>query len=440
MRQDIACGSYFTRPTAPERLVRPSTMAAEPASVAHMRRSALLAALALVLLLCCGPVAAARSPLNSRRITASDLVYLGAFRLPAPISDTKTFSYGGTALAYNPLRHSLFAVGHDWYQLTAEVSIPKLKRSSRLHRLHRARYLQSFTDATDGAIDRTGGDDNKIGGQLVYGGRLYGSVYIYYDASNSQVDSHWFRPSTSLTSGKARGLFRVGKQGAGMVSGFMAEVPPKWRSLLGGPALTGNCCIPIISRTSFGPAAFAFNPSRLGTTATVPDTPLLYYPQNHTTIGAWDASWNPRKGVYFGGGTTVRGLVFPRRTRSVLFFGTQGIGRFCYGEGTDNRSLDGKPTPDGTTGCYDPDDSSKGTHAYPYVPEVWAYDAARLAAVRKHRRRPWQVKPYATWRLQLPYGSPRIGGAAYDPKTGVIYVSQQYADDTQPVIHAFKVR
>jgi hypothetical protein len=118
----------------------------------------------------------------------------------------------------------------------------------------------------------------------------------------------------------------------------------------------------------------------------------------------------------------------------------QGVGRFCYGEGTTNRSRAFKPTPDGTIYCYDPDDSSKGTHAYPYVSEVWAYDAAALASVRAGRKRPWQVRPYATWRLSLPFNSPRIGGAAYDAAHRLIYLSQQYADGAAPVIDVFKVR
>jgi hypothetical protein len=398
-----------------------------------VRRAVVLAGFVVVLLLSGATQAAAQSAL----VRSSDLAYRGAFRLPAQVSDQKTFAYGGTALAYNPRRHSLFAVGHDWYQLTAEVTIPRAVRSSRLRDLHRSRFRQPFTDATGGNIDATGGDGNKIGGQLVYRGRLYGSVYVYYDAAGAQVVSHWGRPSTSLTHGSANGLYRVGSVGTGFVSGFLAEVPRTWRRLLGGPALTGNCCIPIISRTSFGPAAFAFDPAKLRGGRAVP---LLYYPQKHPTIGAWDGSWNPSKGVFFGGGTTIRGLVFPRGTRSVLFFGTQGVGPFCYGEGTDRRELAGTPTPDGTTWCYDPDGSSKGTHAYPYVPEVWAYDARDLLAVRRGRKRPWQVKPYAAWRLRLPFGSPQIGGATYDPRAGRIYVSQQYGDDSQPLIHVFKVR
>jgi hypothetical protein len=386
------------------------------------------------------PSPASTSPLSLSRVHPSSLVYQGAFRLPNPQSDTKTFAYGGTALAFNPARNSLFAVGHDWYQLTAEVSIPRAVRASRLSKLRRARFLQPFADATGGKLDTTGGDDNKVGGQLVQNGRLYGSVYIYYDASDSQVVSHWARTSTSLSRGRVRGLDQVGRQGAGFVSGFMAEVPPEWRDLLGGPAITGNCCIPIISRTSFGPAAFAFDPANLGRRHPVPDAALVYYPQEHPKLGSWDASWNPRRGILFGGGTKIRGVVFPRGTRSILFVGTQGIGRFCYGEGTSDPSLAFKPTPDGTIWCYDPDDSSKGTHAYPYVPEVWAYDASSLVAVRRGRRRPWQVRPYATWRLRLPFGSPQIGGAAYDPGRGLIFISQQYGDDTQPLIHVFRIR
>jgi hypothetical protein len=384
-------------------------------------------------------VAGGRSPLSLPRVGRADLVYRGAFRLPAPRGERATFDYGGTALAYDPRARGLFAVGHDWYQLTAEVTVPRALRRSRVAALRRARYRQPFADASGGRIDGTGQTGNKIGGQLVLGGRLYGSVYVYYDAAGKQVVSHWARGSTSLTRGGIAGLRRVGTAGAGFVSGFMAEVPPAWRRLLGAPALTGNCCIPIVSRTSFGPAAFAFDPRAIVPRRTVPARPLVFYPAQHPALGLWDGDWNPPRAL-FNGGTTIRGVVFPRGTRSVLFFGTQGVGPFCYGEGTADRSLAGRPTPDGSTWCYDPDGSSKGTHAYPYVAEVWAYDARDLLAVRRGRRRPWRARPYATWRLRLPFSSPQVGGAAYDPAGGRIFISQQYADGTAPVIHVLAVR
>ena len=406
-----------------------------------MKRLALLVALGGALsCTAASPAIPASSPSALPRLHRASLQYVGAFRLPAPQSDRRTFDYGGTALAYNPARNSLFVVGHDWYQLTAEVSIPRPARTRHVAGLPRARYLQHLTDATAGKVNDTGGDNNKIGGQLVYRGRMYGSAYVYYDATGSQVRSHWARSSTDLRAGRVRGLFQIGRRGAGFVSGFMALVPPAWRRALRGPALTGNCCIPIISRTSYGPAAFAFDPTALRPRHVTRDHALVYYPQQHPALGPWDTTWNPRRGVLFNGATSIRGLVFPRGSRSVLFIGTQGIGRFCYGEGTSDRSKAFKPTPDGTTWCYDPDNSSKGTHGYPYVPEVWAYDARALAAVASGRRRPWKVRPYATWRLSLPYRSPQIGGAAYDSSRGLIYVSQQYADGAAPVIEVFRVR
>lgn len=384
---------------------------------------------------------AAAAPAQLPRLGASSLVYQGSFRLPRPLSNKDTFDYGGTALAYDPGRKGLFLVGHAWYQLTAEVSIPKAIASRRLGRLHRARYLQRFADATDGLIHRPPsccGTD--VGGQLVVGPRLYGSVYVYYDASDSQLASHWFRPTTSLTRGRARGLFRIGRQGAGFVSGFMAAVPAQWRGPLGGSVLTGNCCIPIISRTSFGPAAFTFDPLRLtNPRRAVPDSPLFYYPQAHPAIGQWNGSWNPHRARVFNGNTSVTGAVFPEGTRTILFFGRQGTGPFCYGEPTSNRSLNGKPTTDGTTWCYDPDGGGKGPHGYPYQAEVWAYDAGDALAVKRRRKRPWQVRPYAVWRLRLPFGSTQIGGAAYDPSRKLIYVSAQYADGSAPVIAVYKI-
>src|SRR5206468_3120171 len=119
------------------------------------------------------------------------------------------------------------------------------------------------------------------------------------DAAGKQVVSHWVRPTTSLSTGRASGLYRVGRLGAGVVSGYLAEIPVAWRALFGGPALTGNCCLAIISRTSYGPAAFVFDPADLGRADPVPARPLVYYPSPHPAIGNWSDSWNPERGILF---------------------------------------------------------------------------------------------------------------------------------------------
>ena len=235
------------------------------------------------------------------------------------------------------------------------------------------------------------------------------------------------------------GPAQVGTLGAGFVSGYMTLIPPEWQSAFGGPALTGNCCLSVISRTSYGPAAFVFDPAAVGDSVPVPDSPLVYYPSSHPTLGTWGDSWDPSWGIVWDGSTMIRGIIFPDDSRSVLFFGTQGVGGFCYGEGTSDPSLAGKPTPDGTIWCYDPGNPYKGTHGYPYTAMVWAYDAKELLAVKQGEKQPWEVTPYATWPLTLPFGSATIGGAAYDAATGTIYVSQQFGNGSEPVIHAFTV-
>lgn len=59
------------------------------------------------------PAARATAPASEPLLHGSSLVYEGAFRLPLAQSAKGTFGYGGTALAYDPARGGLFAVGHD---------------------------------------------------------------------------------------------------------------------------------------------------------------------------------------------------------------------------------------------------------------------------------------------------------------------------------------
>jgi len=208
---------------------------------------------------------------------------------------------------------------------------------------------------------------------------------------------------------------------------------------LGGPALTGQCCLAIVGRTSSGPAVFVFNPTDLGAKNPIPASPLVYYPLNHP-LADW-GSTNP----YYNGTTAIKGVVFPQGTRSILFFGRHGIGTFCYGPGTSDPTQAGKPADGGVdTYCYDPQDGSKGTHAYPYVSQVWSYDVSDLLKVKNGQMQPWSVKPYAVWSLNVPIAGANIGGAAYDPQTGRIFVSQECTDivglDCLPVIHVFTVK
>ena len=63
--------------------------------------------------------------------------------------------------------------------------------------------------------------------------------------------------------------------------------------------------------------------------------------------------------------------------------------------------------------CYDPTTSDKGSHAYPYRYQVWAYDLNDFAAVKAGTKQPWEVVPYGVWPLSLPdarSARSRLGG------------------------------
>ena len=93
---------------------------------------------------------------------------------------------------------------------------------------------------------------------------------------------------------------------------------------------------------------------------------------------------------------------------------------------------------------------NKGTHGYPISPIVWAYDVNEFLQVKNGDKQPWDVKPYATWELALPFqsnmqngiemGNFEIMGAAYDPVRRRLFVSAYRNDGPAPIIHVFVLK
>jgi Putative Ig domain len=466
--------------------------------------------LAIALLLACAPLligrgaVSAQSPvdisLEPRVEDIASLVWQGSFRVSDQSfgsdfacggTSCATFAYGGSALAF---RHnavtgqdSLFLVGHDQGQLAAEIGIPALGTGPTLTDLAVAGVMQGFADPTEGqmeSVNAGSGTAKKIGGLLVYQNKLYSTVYDFYDGASTQLTSHFVSGLDFAVAGDAVGPQRVkfcltdtDCLRAGFLDGYFGLVPSEWQAALGGPVLNGNCCLNVIGRTSWGPAAFALDPAQLGVAdglGQLPDVlakPLVYYFSDGSSPA--DATGNfhalaedvlrPADPVYpvddachntsalFNCSSEVRGIVFPQGTRSVLFFGRQGLGTICYGQGTSDKTLHGQlvPTEVDVNYCFDPADHNKGFHAWPYAHYVWAYDANDLKSVRDGLVAPWDLKPYKVFQLNLPFDatfgdatdsqSRRIGGAAYDPATGRIFLSQMFDDGRTPVIHVFKL-
>jgi len=204
----------------------------------------------------------------------------------------------------------------------------------------------------------------------------------------------------------------------------MGTVPFEWQALLGGPALTGNCCRSIISKHSFGPAVSVFDPEDIDREKRIAAETLVHY-TSRNQLGSGETSKNP----FFNRATRVEGVAFPDNTRSVLFFGKHGTGEFCYGTGSE---------------CGDAARSQKGNHAYPYVYQVWAYDANDLLRVKRGKMQPYRVLPYDIWQIELPQevdNAHDTGGVAFDPASRNLYFSQIRGDVKHlPLIHVFRIK
>jgi hypothetical protein len=397
----------------------------------------------------------------------SDLTYEGAFRVPGG-TGTASYAYGGTALTYNASHNSLFLVGHDWYQRVGEISIPTAGQGATVADLPRAATLQPLTDVLQGKLTTIDGNISngvKIGGLVVLPNSLAVSAWSYYDAGTTkQTKSHFMTGQNFASLGTVAGPFQVGigfqnivptdtSRIGGFVSGYMAAIPSGWQSLLGGTHLTGQGgMVSILDRTSSGPSATVFTPAELG----VPNSPtklVMGYPSHssnnksplhHPSLGTWGIN-----GGLYNGTQGFRGMVFPEGTRSILFFGWGGT-TFCYGAGTSDPALNNQLVPGSTQHyCYDPTNSSTGTHGYPYKGLVFAYDVYDFIRVKQGLKQPWEIVPYATWTFTLPFqstivngvevGTFQVVGAAYDPAGKRLFLSAAKSDGAAPVIHVLRL-
>jgi hypothetical protein len=355
-----------------------------------------------------------QSPTTQPRISASGMHYLGSFRVPDSdgSGDAGRLTYGGAALGLSP-GGGLYIVGHDQTHpgRVFEISIPAIGGTATIR--------QRGADPTEGRQGQIDDGDVKVGGTLAWNGRLITSYYSYYDGDENTTLSHVASGTNFGTTGDVSGPVKVGTAGAGFVGGYMTTIPSEWQGLLGGPALTGACCLAIVNRTSWGPAVSVFNPDDIGRRNPVPATELIGYPYTHPL-----SQWRSDSTLY-NGTTEIAGVAFPAGTRSVLFIGKQGTGAFCYDEPS--------------APCNDPASPYKGVHGYPYVHQVWAYDANDLLAVKQGTRQPWDVRPYATWTLREmnASGSASIAGAAYDPRTRRLYVTEHYG--ATPRVHVYEI-
>lgn len=375
-------------------------------------------------------------------VRIDDFQYQGAFRLPAQKYGKSDLNFSQGPIAFNPDRQSLFIVGHAHHQAIAEFVIPELVDSTVLTELNMAGDpVQPFASVLNRASGGNPEGNNRIGGMLYVPGpdgpELLVNAYEYYDApGDNTVSMLVMRDANKLAECQVDGYFEV-QGGAGHTAGWVSPIPTEWQSALGGEFLTGSSSgIPIISRTSVGPSAFAFNPLGIVGKKAVPTpiatTKLLDFSLAHPLHE--DLSNESRENDLWNHlSRAVYGIIVPG-THTYATFGHSGGNE--SGVGYKIVQDNGR-----RTGGYSSYAVKDNYHYY------WLWDVNDFVKVQAGEIKPHEVRPYEYGIFKTPFAgeSTRLGGGAFDASTGRIYLTAQKADRKQgryanpPVVMAYGV-
>jgi len=440
-------------------------------------------------------------PANAAELVQpADIAYLGAFRLPDGGDRPLTFEYGGNAMTFNPdgdpggdtdgFPGSLFVMGHDRMPYgdlpdgnqVAEVDIPVPVISRNLADLNMAGYLQDFSNIAAAAFTQL--DEIPKAGMAYLDRPETGPLIHLAWGQHLQppdVPSHaWFSPT--LEAPGMTGFWFIGEVDLYSVNGYMFEIPAPWAESYTGGRYLATGRMRDGGQGGMGPALIAYipwladgSPAPSGTR--LAETTLLLYENAYNTeeiVRALNGYQYPDE--WEGGAwlTTASGR------SAVLFAGTKSNGtKFWYGyinpagneyacvdtHVTDFptcRTADGGICPaadflgccnEETGGCV----SLRGWWSNRFDAQFIMYNPDDLARVAAGEMEPWQPQPYAVididerlfldppeWDLQmLGWGDQRryrIGDAAFDRASGLLYVLELYADGAKPVVHVWQVR
>ncbi len=202
----------------------------------------------------------------------------------------------------------------------------------------------------------------------------------------------------------------------------MAEVPEQWREYIGANYVTGASAQNRIEHSSAGPALFGFDANNPAGSS---GDPLVYYPISNAL--QWSSQYVAQP--LFNGTTKIDGVAFVPGTRSIIFIGSNGLSEIGYGVGS---KFGDSARP------YSGFHSKNGNYKY----QIWAYDIDDFMAVRNGSRASWDIRPTSVVNFDLPTPEPAryIGGTAFDPSTGRLYIAQKLAGaDYTPVIHVYQL-
>lgn len=357
----------------------------------------------------------------------SQLTYEGAFRIKASENGISDLNYAQGPIAYNYENHSLFIVGHAHQQAIAEYAIPEIVKSETLSELNMVETpFQVFSDVLSQTADGNPEGIDRVGGlyYVNHGGqaKLIVNAYEYYDApADNTVSTLIVNDANALETTSVSGYYNFEGSPPAHSAGWISPIPEAWQEELDGTHITGHSSgIPIISRASVGPSAFAFDINdALNTSQSIQTATLLDFKLSnplHSDL----SNESKTNDIWTHLSRATYGFIVPG-TRTYLTIGSSGghESGICYKCTQDSGNLcGGYCTPEA-------DDN------YQYY---WLWDMNDLVAVKNGTLNPYDVRPYDHGYFNTPFqanGSKKIGGGTFDPSTGNLYLSVQSGDTEQ---------
>jgi len=400
--------------------------------------------------------------LPAQLIQPSDLVYQGAFRLPAGDgSDARSWSWGGDArgaATYYPngdptglnngYPGSIFATGQGAHHHISEISIPVpvISNSKNLSELNTATTLQSFQDVRGGL----GGYLELIRTGLEYlpaqGSQTSGKIHVCWGQhfqEESDATHGWF--NLDLSNPQRVGLWYIDNQSPYSVNEYIFEIPGSWANSNTPGKLLATGRYRDGGWSGQGPSLFAYgpwnegNPPASGTRLDA--STLLKYDSSEEIDALYDSSARTMNAYThadeWAGGAW---LTAAGNKLAVIFVGTKGVGEYWYGNHNGP--------------CLDCE--NRGWWANRFEGQIIFYNPQDLADVAQGRRQPYEPQPYATLNIdQYLYNVEKyqeggrdinqqkyhLGPPCFDRERAILYIFEFRGDreNERPLVHLWKI-
>jgi hypothetical protein len=392
-------------------------------------------------------------------IDPSDLVYVGAFRLPDGPPELG-WPWSGAAMAYYPsgdpggpadsFPGSLFGTGHNWNQYVSEIAIPVPVNSQakNLEDLNVAPTLQEFQNIRGDLFPHL--DFEVPRAALAYlppiAGESTGELHFAWGQHFQEelpAPSHGWS-ALDLSNPQSAGAWVLGDFSPYSINDYLFPIPEDWAAthVPGTRLATGR--FRDGGWSGQGPSLLAYNPpggdSPPPAGTRLPASPLILYASTLDTE-ILDPSLTMRDyhhaDEWSGGAWLTAG-----DKQGVIFVGTKGQGDCWYGFANGVVWPEEPPYPE----VPDPPYDDRGWWSTTFEGQIIFYDPDDLAAVAQGEMASYEPQPYATlnidpilYHVNSVQQKEHVGAATFDRERGLLYVMEPLVDEEKPLVHAWQL-